>query len=89
VHKHAFGSCRGRLYATPAGLRYRASKPDDSFDTPLSAIDELQIDYPKKNLRVKLHEGRTYNFTHPTGNVDALLSFAQAVDKARKRIGEG
>jgi hypothetical protein len=89
VHKHAFGSCRGRLYATPAGLRYRASKPDDSFEAPLSAIEELQIDYPKKNLRVKLREGRTYNFTHPTGDVDALLAFAQAVDKARKRLEEG
>jgi len=89
VHKHAFGSCRGRLYATPAGLRYRASKADDSFETPLSAIEELQIDYPKKNLRVKLREGRTYNFTHPEGSVDALLAFAQAVDKARKKVEEG
>ena len=89
AHKHTFGSCQGRLYATPAGLRYRASKPDDSFDAPLSTIEDLQIDYPKKNLRVKLHGGRTYNFTHPTGNVDALLTFAQAVDKARKKLDEG
>ncbi|PYQ52136.1 MAG: hypothetical protein DMF78_11855 [Acidobacteria bacterium] len=88
VHKHALGSCRGRLYATPAGLRYRARKPDDSFDAPLSAIEELQIDYPKKNLRVRMREGRTYNFTHPAGDVDALLAFAQAVDKARKRLEE-
>lgn len=88
VHKHTFGSCRGRLYATPAGLRYRASKPEDSFDAPLSAIEELQIDYPKKNLRVKMREGRSYNFTHPMGDVDALLAFAQAVDKARQRLEE-
>jgi hypothetical protein len=89
VHKHALGSCRGRLYATPAGLRYKASKDEDSFTAPLAAIEEMQIDYPKKNLRVKLREGRTYNFTHPAGNVDALLVFAQAVDKARKRREEG
>jgi hypothetical protein len=88
VHKHVFGSCRGRLYATPAGLRYRASKVEDSFDVPLAAIEELQIDYAKKNLRVKLHGGRTYNFTHPEGEVDALLGFAQAVDKTRKKLEE-
>ncbi len=89
VHKHTFGSCRGRLYATPDGLRYKASKADDGFSAPLAAVEELQIDYPKKSLRVKLREGRTYNFTHPAGDVDALLVFAQAVDKARRRLGEG
>jgi PEGA domain-containing protein len=89
VHRHALGSCRGRLYATPAGLRYRAAKGDDSFDVPLAGIEEIQVDYAKKNLRVRLHGGRTYNFNHAEGNVDALLGFAQAVDKARKKLEEG
>ena len=86
VHKHAIGSCRGRLSATPAGLRYAASKPEDAFDVPLSSVERLETDYPKKTLSVKLHGGRTYNFTEPRGNADALLAFQQSVTKAQARL---
>jgi PEGA domain-containing protein len=86
VHKHAIGSCRGRLSATPAGLRYAASKPEDAFDVPLSSVERLEMDYPKKTLSVKLHSGRTYNFTEPRGRADALLAFQQAVTKAQARL---
>ena len=35
VHKHGVGSCRGRLVATTAGLRFEAEKAGDSFQAPL------------------------------------------------------
>ena len=86
VHKHAIGSCRGRLSATPAGLRYAPAKGDDGFDVPLSSVERLDADYPKKQLTVKLRGGRTYNFTEPGGRADALVSFQQAVAKAQSRL---
>jgi hypothetical protein len=86
VHKHGIGSCRGRLSATPAGLRYVPAKGDDGFDVPLSSVESLDTDYLKKQLTVKLRGGRTYNFTEPAGNADALVSFQQAVAKAQSRL---
>jgi hypothetical protein len=89
VHKHGMGSCRGRLSATPAGLRYEASKAEDAFDVPLASVERLAVDYPKKTLAAKLRGGRTYNFTEPSGNADALLAFQQAVTKAQERMASG
>jgi len=86
VHKHAIGSCRGRLSATPAGLRYAAAKGDDGFDVPLSSVERLDADYLKKQLTVKLRGGRTYNFTEAGGNADALVRFQQSVAKAQSRL---
>jgi hypothetical protein len=86
VHKHGIGSCRGRLSATPAGLRYAPTKGDDAFDVPLSLVEALDADYLKKQLTVKLRGGRTYNFTEPAGSADALVSFQQAVAKAQSRL---
>jgi hypothetical protein len=86
VHKHGIGSCRGRLSATPAGLGYAPAKGDDGFDVPWSSVEPLESDYLKKQLTVKLRGGRTYNFTEPAGNADALLSFQQAVAKAQSRL---
>jgi hypothetical protein len=86
VHKHGIGSCRGRLAATPAGLRYAPEKGDDAFDVPLTSVERLDADYLKKQLTVKLRGGRTYNFTEPAGNADALVSFQQAVAKAQSRL---
>jgi hypothetical protein len=86
VHKHAIGSCRGRLSATPAGLRYTPVKGDDGFDVPLSSVERLDADDLKKQLTVKLRGGRTYNFTEPGGKADALVSFQQAVAKAQSRL---
>ena len=85
VHKHGIGSCRGRLSATPAGLRYAATKGDDGFDVPLASVERFEADDLKKQLTVKLRGGRTYNFTEPGGSADALVSFQQAVAKAQSR----
>jgi hypothetical protein len=82
VHRHGVGSCRGRLAATTAGLRYEAE--EDSFEAPFPSLEPLQVDYLKKNLRVKQRGGRTWNFT--AESADALLAFQQAVEKARKRL---
>jgi hypothetical protein len=84
VHKHGMGSCRGSLHATTAGLRYEADKAGDSFDIPFPSLEPLQVDYLKRNLRVKQRGGKTWNFT--AESADALLSFQKAVEKARKRL---
>jgi hypothetical protein len=84
VHKHGIGSCHGTLFATTAGLRYDASDAAHGFSAPFSSLEPLQVDYLKKNLRLKLRGGRTYNFT--ADSADALLSFQKAVEAARKRL---
>jgi hypothetical protein len=84
VHKHGMGSCRGRLVATVEGLRYETADANDGFRASFSALDPLQMDYLEKNLRVKLKGGKTYNFTGDSA--DALLSFRNAVEAARKRL---
>jgi hypothetical protein len=83
-HKHGLGSCQGRLVASPAGLRYETDDDKDGFTAPFSSLEPLEIDYMGKNLRVKVRGGRTYNFT--AEGADALLSFQQAVEAARKRL---
>jgi hypothetical protein len=82
VHKHGVGSCRGRLVATTDGLRFESEK--DSFRVPLPSLEPLQVDYLKKNLRVKQRGGKTWNFT--SDGADALLVFQKAVEAARKRL---
>ena len=84
VHKHGVGSCRGRLVATHAGLRFEAEKAGDSFQAPLPALEPLQLDYVNRNLRVKQKGGKTWNFT--ADSADALLVFQKAVEGARKRM---
>jgi hypothetical protein len=84
VHKHGVGSCRGRLLATPAGLRFESAKAGDSFDAPLASLEPLQVDYLNRNLRVKQRGGKTWNFT--ADSADALLVFQKAVEKARARM---
>lgn len=75
VHKHALGSCRGRLSATTAGLRYEPSRPGDGFDVPRASVERLAADARKKLLVVKLRGGRTYNFTDGPGRAEPLLAF--------------
>jgi hypothetical protein len=87
VHRHGLGSCRGRLRATPAGLRFEAEAGGHSFEAPLAAIDALEVDYLKKNLRLKLHGGRLYNFTVAGASADPLLLFQREVEAARRRLG--
>jgi hypothetical protein len=84
VHKHGVGSCRGRIVATTAGLRFEAEKAGDSFQAPFPSLEPLQVDYLNRNLRVKQKGGKTWNFT--SDSADALLVFQKAVEGARKRM---
>jgi hypothetical protein len=86
IHKHRFGSCRGRLVATPQGLRYETTDKDDAFTVSLSDLDRFQVDYLNKNLRVELRKGKRYDFTDPEGDADRLFVFHRDVDKARQRL---
>jgi hypothetical protein len=86
VHKHGVGSCAGRLIATVQGLRYDTSNRGDAFDVPFTRVQALEVDYLQKNLRVKLAGGKTYNFTEPSGNADALFVFHRDVEKARAKL---
>lgn len=86
VHKHRFGSCRGRLAATPAGLRYETSDKGDAFSVLLDALEIFEVNYLEKNLRIKPRGGKTYNFTDPEGNADRLFVFHRDVEKVRERL---
>jgi hypothetical protein len=86
VHKHRIGSCKGRLAATPQGLRYDTTDKDDAFNVPLSSVESLEIDYLAKVLHVKLAKGKRYDFTDPAGNADRLFVFHRDVDKARQQL---
>ena len=90
IHKHRFGSCRGRLIATPQGMRYETTDKGDAFGTtPLVSLQTFEVDYLAKNLRVKLPGGKKYDFTDPDGNADHLFVFHRDVDKARARLKKG
>jgi hypothetical protein len=89
VHKHRIGSCKGRLTATPQGLRYEASNAEDAFTTPLLDLETFQMDYLAKNLKVQAKKGRRFDFTDPEGNADRLFVFHRDVDKARERLKKG
>jgi hypothetical protein len=84
VHKHGMGSCRGRLSATTAGLRYETDNKGDAFSAPFASLEPLSVDYLKKNLRVKVKGGKTWNFT--ADGADALLAFQKKVEQARSRL---
>jgi hypothetical protein len=86
VHRHALGSCEGRLSATPAGLRFTPTEGRDGFVTALSALEEFEVDYQDKRLRVKIKGGRTFNFTTRAPNADPLLVFHRDVEKAREKL---
>jgi hypothetical protein len=86
VHKHRFGSCKGRLLATPQGVRYETADTDDAFETPLANLETFQVDYLNKNLRLQPRKGKRYDFTDPDGNADRLFVFHRDVDRARERL---
>jgi hypothetical protein len=86
IHRHGIGSCRGRLVATPGGLRYETSNGDDGFTAALLDLDAFQVDYLAKNLCVRPSKGRQFNFTDPDGNADRLFVFHRDVEKARERL---
>jgi hypothetical protein len=89
VHKHRFGSCQGRLIATPRGLRYETTNKDDGFSSALLDLGTFQVDYLEKNLRVTPRSGKRYDFTDPDGNADRLFVFHRDVEKARERLKKG
>jgi len=89
VHKHRMGSCKGRLIATPRGLRYETANKDDAFSAALLDLGTFQVDYLEKNLRVSPRNGKRYDFTDPDGNADRLFVFHRDVEKARERLKKG
>jgi hypothetical protein len=90
VHKHRFGSCKGRLVATPKGLRYDSDDKDDRFTLALTDLDIFEVDYLAKTLKVKGLKGRRYDFSDPTAaSGDRLFVFHRDVDKARQRLKQG
>ncbi len=89
VHKHRIGSCKGRLIATPRGLRYETANRDDAFSAALLDLGTFQVDYLEKHLRVSPRNGKRYDFTDPDGNADRLFVFHRDVEKARERLKKG
>ena len=86
VHKHGVGSCEGRLTASPAGLRYETSNRKDAFALTFKDLEVFEIDYLKKELKVKQRGGKTWNFTDKTENADKLFVFHRDVTKAREKL---
>lgn len=86
VHKHGMGSCEGRLVATPAGLRYETPNRKDAFSIAFKDLDTFEIDYLKKELKVKQRGGKTWNFTDKSENADKLFVFHRDVTKARDKL---
>jgi hypothetical protein len=89
VHKHRIGSCKGRLIATPRGIRYETADKDDAFTATLLDLDTFQVDYMTKNLRVQQRKGKRYDFTDPDGNADRLFVFHRDVERVRERLKKG
>jgi len=86
VHKHAMGSCEGRLSADLHGLRYVTPNKGDAFTVPFAELETFEIDYLQKLLKVKRRGGKTWNFTDRTANADALFVFHRDVTKARTKL---
>ena len=87
VHKHRFGSCKGRLVATPQGLRYDSDDKNDRFTLPLTDLEVFEVDYLAKTLKVQGVKGKKFEFSDPTAaNGDRLFVFHRDVDKARQRL---
>jgi len=89
VHKHGMGSCRGVLTATPQGIQFTASDGKDNFSVTMTDIQTFEVDYLAKNLRLRVRQGRTYNFGDPDNNADRLFVFHRDVDAARQRVLTG
>lgn len=86
VHKHGIGSCQGKLIATPAGLRYDTTHKNDAFVMVFDEVEVFEVDYLKKNLRVKKKGGKTWNFTDKADKADNLFVFHREVTKAREKL---
>lgn len=88
IHKHRFGDCSGELMADIEGIRYQTDD-DDAFSVTFGEIEEFTVDYLEHNLRLKVRNGRTYNFTDGEPNADKLFVFHKEVDEARARLSAG
>ncbi len=86
VHKHGVGSCEGRLVATAEGLRYETANKKDAFVLSFGGLETFEIDYLKKELKVKQRGGKTWNFTDKSENADKLFVFHRDVTKAREKL---
>ena len=87
VHKHRIGSCKGQLIATADGLRYETSDKDDAFTVALLDIDQFELNYQEKNLRIRIKKGgKSYNFTDPEGKADRLFVLHRDVERAREKL---
>ena len=86
VHKHTFGSCAGTLSATPAGIKYATDNKNDGFAFALKDLEVFEIDYLKKELKVKQRGGKTWNFTDKSDNADKLFVFHRDVTKAKDKL---
>ena len=86
VHKHAMGSCDGRLVGSPSGLRYETSNKGDAFTITFADLEVFEIDYMAKALKVKKRGGKTWNFTTKTATADPLFVFHRDVEKARQKL---
>jgi hypothetical protein len=82
VHKHGMGSCKGRLLASPNGVRYEAADGKDSFSVTLADIATLDVAI--NNLRLKTRQGRTFNFADTAADAAGLFRFHQVVEEARR-----
>ena len=89
IHRHRVGSCQGRLVATPQGMKYETSDQSDRFDIALGDFETLEVDYLKKNLKLKIRKGRTFDFADAGGNADHLFVFHRDVVRARERLLKG
>ncbi len=88
IHKHAFRSCEGTLIATPDGLTYETTNKKDGFSVRVSSLEKFEVDFINKNLQIKVHGGRKYNFTEKSGNADVLLVFHKNVEATTKRLAD-
>jgi hypothetical protein len=89
VHKHRIGSCAGRLVAGVDGIRYETSNKEDGFSAPLADMETFEVNYQERNLRIKLRNGREYNFTDPGKDADRLFVFHREVERARGLLAKG
>lgn len=89
VHRHRLGSCTGQLIASADGVRYETANKDDGFRVALADLETFEIDYQERNLRLKVRNGRDYNFADPEKNADRLFVFHRDVERARGLLAKG
>jgi hypothetical protein len=89
VHKHSFGSCKGALVATAQGLRYETANKSDAFTAAFADIATFEADYLEKNLKLKLKNGKQYNFSDADGNAERLYAFNTEVNGVREKLKKG